>query len=469
MKKEPLSIMIVKTLLAVIIFAGMGIIIIGGVYIIGEYSKNFNNETVNERNVIPQKFYCEKDNDCLATCIEPGCYNKDYFKNQKDCEALIGHFCKCVDNECQCSEGQNDISDWQTYRNEEFGVEVRYPEKYKIYNHTGKISTVKERSKIANFIKEGQQDITAYMEYWETKEGCLSFHGSEPDFIIEANKSGYIVIDYSPGVNYPVSFELKKEWETILFTFKFIEKEEKLNWLPSNLFSFLVSSDKQKVVWTENKFEGNKMNSKLMLADLDGQNKKVLLEKDLDGENYLNPIKWSNSNEEIYFSEQYGGLGGYIIFSGPNNLSKINIQTGELERLFELKGGYIGDISPNEKIIAYFLRMDGNSKLVIKNVKTNEENIVDIPIEKGFKGGGNAHFSPDNKYLVYNIAHWDPDDEYYQTIVIGSTGEEQRVIIDDSRKIYEVMGWISDDEILLHGPDDTDYIIDINGNNLRKK
>jgi len=195
----------------------------------------------------------------------------------------------------------------------------------------------------------------------------------------------------------------------------------------------------------------------------------VLLEKDLDGENYLNPIKWSNSNEEIYFSEQYGGLGGYIIFSGPNNLSKINIQTGESERLFELKGGYIGDISPNEKIIAYFLRMDGNSKLVIKNIKTSEENIVDIPIEKGFKGGGNAHFSSDNKYLVYNIAHWDPDDEYYQTIVIGSTGKEQRVIIDDSQKIYKAMGWISDDEILLHGPDDMDYIIDINGNNLRKK
>ncbi len=40
MKKESLSIMTVKTLLAVIIFAGMGTIIIGGGYIIWEYGKN---------------------------------------------------------------------------------------------------------------------------------------------------------------------------------------------------------------------------------------------------------------------------------------------------------------------------------------------------------------------------------------------------------------------------------------------
>jgi len=71
-------------------------------------------------------------------------------------------------------------------------------------------------------------------------------------------------------IEFQGDMELDFKEEQILSTFKFTEKEEKLNWLPSNSFSFLVSSDKQKVVWTENKFEGNKMNSKLMLADLDG-------------------------------------------------------------------------------------------------------------------------------------------------------------------------------------------------------
>ena len=38
-KKEPLSIIVVKTLLAVIIFAGVGTIIIGGGLLIGEQGK----------------------------------------------------------------------------------------------------------------------------------------------------------------------------------------------------------------------------------------------------------------------------------------------------------------------------------------------------------------------------------------------------------------------------------------------
>ena len=124
---------------------------------------------------------------------------------------------------------EDKIVNWQTYQNEEFGFEMKYPEKYKIYDYADKIidksSTIKEYSNpIANFTKEGQQDVTACMEYWETREGYLDFHGSEPDFIIETNKSGYIVIDYSPGINYPVSSELKKEWEQIISTFKFIEE-----------------------------------------------------------------------------------------------------------------------------------------------------------------------------------------------------------------------------------------------------
>ncbi|MCK5085801.1 hypothetical protein KAK05_03755, partial [Candidatus Parcubacteria bacterium] len=39
-KKEPFSLMTVKTLLAILLFTGMGVIIIGGGYIIGEYYKN---------------------------------------------------------------------------------------------------------------------------------------------------------------------------------------------------------------------------------------------------------------------------------------------------------------------------------------------------------------------------------------------------------------------------------------------
>ncbi len=229
---------------------------------------------------------------------------------------------------------------------------------------------------------------------------------------------------------------------------------------------FIVSSDDQKIVWVETNpwDETVKMNSKLMLAGLDGQNEKILLEKNFDCEEYFKPIKWSNSNEEIYFVNQPGGIGGYIIFGGTIGLSKINIYTGKLECLF--KNGYIGDISPNEEFISYF-RGGDNPKLIIRNMITDKENIFNIPIEENFRGGGDAHFSPDSKYLVYNIAHWDPDDEYFRTIVVNSTGKEQKTIIDDPQKGYEVIGWASNDKILLRNFGSI-YIIDIDGSNLRK-
>ena len=159
MKKEPLSIMIVKTLLAVIIFAGVGTIIVGGGWLIGKYgitppsiipsnNKNIVKELPDEWKV------CSQDSDCIETqtdCCNCGNggeqigINKKYLKNWEDalkdkcqdidCITLFN--CKegdvvCEDNKCEFREGietnNPDIADWQTYRNEEFGFEVRYLE-----------------------------------------------------------------------------------------------------------------------------------------------------------------------------------------------------------------------------------------------------------------------------------------------------------------------------------------------------
>ena len=121
-KKEPLSLMIVKTLLGILLFTGMGTIIIGGVYIIGEYYKNgIDNKTIkivesNQEEKLAT--YCETDSDCEGylsynTC-ETFCANKDE-KNQKIidgfekvCDLTLWFAsqpeCGCVDNKCQQKE-----------------------------------------------------------------------------------------------------------------------------------------------------------------------------------------------------------------------------------------------------------------------------------------------------------------------------------------------------------------------------
>ena len=90
---------------------------------------NCSEDCGDEKDILDeQKFYCEKDNDCLATCTSPGCYNKNWYETimRGDCEALILHTCKCLNNKCQRLEEQPNTSDWQTYKNEELGFEFQY-------------------------------------------------------------------------------------------------------------------------------------------------------------------------------------------------------------------------------------------------------------------------------------------------------------------------------------------------------
>ena len=74
MKKESLSIIFVKTLLAVLLFAGVGTIIVGGGYIIGEYSKNkVSNEILKPANQEAENYYdvlekkCDGNTCCLSS------------------------------------------------------------------------------------------------------------------------------------------------------------------------------------------------------------------------------------------------------------------------------------------------------------------------------------------------------------------------------------------------------------------
>ena len=98
MKKESLSIIFVKTLLAVLLFAGMGTIIIGGGYIIGEYSKKEISSDVSQVYDLSKKEKCEKSGGkwdaviCNHLGCKPAVYCNCVISSERDRNGEITHY-----------------------------------------------------------------------------------------------------------------------------------------------------------------------------------------------------------------------------------------------------------------------------------------------------------------------------------------------------------------------------------------
>ncbi len=109
MKKESLSIIFVKTLLVVLLFAGMGTIIIGGGYIVWEYSKNkISNQIVKPIDPELEK-YCAGDSCCLASLriMRENNYEEAY-NNEKCPEGYRMNSLRCITSYSWCVPMEED-------------------------------------------------------------------------------------------------------------------------------------------------------------------------------------------------------------------------------------------------------------------------------------------------------------------------------------------------------------------------
>ena len=130
MKKEALSIVIIKILLAILLFTGMGTIIIGGGYIIGEYSKNGINDQITKLVNQEENYYdvlkkkCNSDDCCLSSLniMRQGNY-KEADKNGNCLDGFEMNMQKCITSYQWC-ESIKEV-EWESC-DEDNDCEVRF-------------------------------------------------------------------------------------------------------------------------------------------------------------------------------------------------------------------------------------------------------------------------------------------------------------------------------------------------------
>jgi len=131
--------------------------------------------------------------------------------------------CPCAETidscpeDCKKEEIADPTADWQMYRNEEYGFELKYPEKYSVEQ-----DTYGWPNSVVLFIQRPLgQSYDAQIEIWDNYESYQNKYSGDPSFIIVLeNTDKYITINYN---DQPANQEYTQEWQKILSTFKFIE------------------------------------------------------------------------------------------------------------------------------------------------------------------------------------------------------------------------------------------------------
>jgi len=196
--------------------------------------------------------------------------------------------------------------------------------------------------------------------------------------------------------------------------------------------NFLLNQ-KEKIAWSDSSFNNilKNTNSALYSADIDGDDKKVLLKQELVGNRYLNPIFWKDENILVftYKDNIEGELQNHI---GSDQVQQINIINQETNTLFSQNDAKIFDINNKlEKLVfikeiknQYVLYLSDIGRAKNQEILKTKNNIISVKFS-------NRHCFfvslSDNYIFIYN-----------------NNGEKKREL-----KNYQALEWYNNSKIIV--------------------
>jgi hypothetical protein len=194
------------------------------------------------------------------------------------------------------------------------------------------------------------------------------------------------------------------------------------------------------------------LTSQIFVSALDGtQPQAVLTESNSD--RILVVAGWSRDGQQLYFSREPLGLGGYILFGGLSNLSVYTVADGSSQELIssEAAGTICLDAlspAPREHWVADHC---ATHTVAVRNLQTGERNELSPPAgltEANFTGS--ARFSPDGTRVAYALARGEPENEQgWAAVSEGLSGGSHLIATGAPGGYFTVVGWLDANTVVL--------------------
>jgi hypothetical protein len=212
------------------------------------------------------------------------------------------------------------------------------------------------------------------------------------------------------------------------------------------------------------------VDSEIFVANSDGSKLRSVLK--LSSDHVLHVVRFSTDGQQLFYSQEPLGLGGYILFDGVSSLSALDLASGATTQLVpDAAAGAIclDDFTPDVGLVALHC-----SKTTIDVLDTTTGNIGRIVPPSGvtdWQLHGDARISPDQSRVAYALARGNPDNEQGWVAVSDSiTGTSQLVATAPAGDYFLVKGWLNTTTLVLQsvGAKPGVWVVQADGSDLRR-